>query len=72
MISSNLSRTNHGSRVFIALDSNEGRAAGLRLDSVVMTDNIATLLETEIDSKLGTLTGMGSVENALKHTLSLR
>ncbi len=58
MITSNLSRSNHLSRVFIGLDTNEGKASGLRTDSVVMTDNIATVLETEIDSILGRLPNM--------------
>jgi mRNA interferase MazF len=38
MISSNLARRGHPSRVFIAASSPEGKAARLRLDSVVMTD----------------------------------
>ena len=58
MITSNLSRSNHLSRVFIGLDTNEGKASGLRTDSVVMTDNIVTVLETEIDSILGRLPNM--------------
>ncbi len=53
MISSNLARRGHPSRVFVALTSAEGKASGLRLDSVIMTDNIATVFETEIDSVLG-------------------
>ena len=43
----------------------------LRLDSVVMTDNLATVLETELDSKLGSLPEMSAVDAALKHTLAL-
>ena len=46
-------------------------ALGLRLDSVVMTDNLATVLETELDSKLGSLPEMSAVDAALKHTLAL-
>ena len=52
MISSNLARRGHPSRVFISAASREGKAAGVRLDSVVMTDNLATVLEREIDSVL--------------------
>jgi|GEM_PF-247485 mRNA interferase MazF len=55
MISSNLARRGHDSRVFVSKASPEGRAAGLRLDSVVMTDNLATVLDTEVDSLLGRL-----------------
>jgi mRNA interferase MazF len=45
--------------------------SGLRLDSWIMTDNLVTLLETEIDSILGHLQGLESVEAALRHTLGL-
>jgi mRNA interferase MazF len=43
MISSNMARRGHPSRVFVGAASAEGRAGGLRLDSVIMTDNIATV-----------------------------
>jgi mRNA interferase MazF len=69
MISSNLTRRGHPSRIFVAVTSPEGRAAGIRLDSVVMTDNLATVLESEIDSVLGHLPNMVDVDAALKHTL---
>jgi len=71
MISSNLARRGHASRIFVGRDSAEGRAAGLRLDSVIMTDNLATILETEMDSILGHFPEMKSVDAALKHTLAL-
>jgi mRNA interferase MazF len=71
MISSNLARRGHPSRLFIRIASPEGRAAGLRLDSVLMTDNLATVLEAEIDSLLGHMPGMTAVETALKHTMGL-
>ena len=71
MISSNLARRGHASRIFVSRDSAEGIAAGLRLDSVIMTDNLATILETEMDSVLGHLPGLKPVNAALKHTLAL-
>jgi mRNA interferase MazF len=71
MISSNLARRGHPSRIFVSRNSAEGKAAGLRLDSVIMADNLATLLETEMDSILGHLPDMKSVDTALKHTLAL-
>jgi mRNA interferase MazF len=71
MISSNLARRGHPSRVFIAASSPEGKAARLRLDSVVMTDNLATIMESEIDSILGHLANITKVNAALKHTLSI-
>jgi mRNA interferase MazF len=71
MISSNLGRLGHGSRIFVGRDSAEGKAAGLRLDSVIMTDNLATVSEVELDSILGRLPEMKLVNAALKHTLAL-
>ena len=71
MISSNLSRQGHPSRVFVRCNSNEGKSAGLRLDSVIMTDNIATIFESEMDSILGRLPEMKNVDAALKYTLDL-
>ncbi len=71
MITSNLSRPNHPSRVSIKLNTIEGRASGLRTDSIIMTDNIVTVLETEIDSVLGRLPDMQAVDNALRHSFGL-
>jgi len=71
LISSNLARRGHPSRVFIAASSPEGKAARLRLDSVVMTDNLATIMESEIDSILGHLANITKVNAALRHTLSI-
>ena len=71
MISSNPLRAGHPSRVSLAAASSEARAAGLRLDSIVMTDNLATVIETEIDSVLGRLPDMGRVDAAVRHTLAL-
>ncbi len=71
MISSNLARRGHPSRVFIPVSSPEGKAAGLRLDSVVMTDNLVTIMESEIDSILGHLAETADVNTAAKHTLGI-
>ncbi len=71
MISSNPARAGHPSRISIPRASSEGRAAGLRLDSVIMTDNLATVFESEIDSVLGHLSDMDGVDQALCHTLGI-
>jgi mRNA interferase MazF len=71
MISSNLARRGHPSRIFVNINSVEAKTAGLRLDSVIMTDNLATVLDSEIDSVLGTFPDMKAVDAALKHTLDL-
>ena len=41
------------------------------MDSVIMTDNLATIREAEIDRAIGTLRDMSEVNNALRHTLGL-
>jgi mRNA interferase MazF len=71
MITSNMSRAGRLSRVTILLQSAEGVASGLRLDSVVMTDNIVTLRNNEIDSILGSLPDMKAVDAALRHSFGL-
>ena len=71
MISSNLARRTHPSRIFVSVNSADGKAAGLRLDSVIMTDNLTTVLDSEIDSVLGGFPVMKAGDAALKHTLEL-
>ena len=43
MVTSQLFRGSHPSRVTILLDSPEGQQLGLLLDSIVMTDNLVTI-----------------------------
>lgn len=71
MISSNLARRGHPSRVFVALNLPESKNSGLRLDSVIMSDNLATVLDAEIDQVLGQFSDMRPVDAAIKHTLAL-
>ena len=71
MITSNLQRRGHPSRVFIPLNSPDAAAAGLRTDSIVMTDNLATILDKAVARKLGRLNDMDQVDAALRHTLGL-
>ncbi len=71
MITSNLVRLGHPSRVFIALATPEGQKTGLLAESVIMTDNLVTLLENEIDRKIGVFLDMRAVDAALKHTLGI-
>lgn len=49
MITSNAFRANHPSRVLIHLSKPEGQHSGLLVNSVVMTDNLATVAEVAID-----------------------
>jgi mRNA interferase MazF len=71
MISSNLARAEHHSRVLIRKSSPEGRQMGVLTDSVIMTDNLATILVDEIDRPIGTLSDMTFVDNALRVTFGL-
>jgi len=70
MITSRMLRAQHQSRVIVQLSTLEGQQSGLLTDSVVMTDNLATVAETEIDRIIGTLP-MGNIDSALRHTLGL-
>lgn len=70
MISSKLFRANHPSRVAILLSTSVGQRSGLLTDSVVMTDNLATIAFLEIDRVIGKLP-MTKVDMALRHTLGL-
>jgi len=70
MITSRLFRADHPSRALVRLSTPEGQQSGLLTDSVVMTDNLATVAESEIDRVIGALP-MAKVDAALRHTLSL-
>ena len=71
MITSNMARAGHPSRVTLLLNSAEGKQAGILMDSIVMTDNLATVREAEIDRTLGGLSDMSEIDRALRHTLGL-
>ena len=68
---SNLARAGHPSRVPIPRASAAGRQMGLLTDSVVMTDNLATVLDIEIDGTIGACPDMAAVDQALRDTLGL-
>ncbi len=72
MITSNLSRDGHPSRIRINKDSEQGKSAGILTDSVIMTDNLATVRFLEIDKVIGVLPDMSAVENALKVTFGIK
>ena len=70
MVTSRMARAGHPSRVSVLRDSAEGRQSGLLTDSVVMTDNLTTVLDVAIHRIIGSL-HMESVDQALRHTLGL-
>jgi mRNA interferase MazF len=71
MISSNMARAGHPSRVTVRIDSEGARGSGLLMDSVIVTDNLATIRYSEIDRVIGFLAGMNDVDAALRTTLAL-
>jgi mRNA interferase MazF len=71
LITTNMARLGHPSRVLVPRTFPNGTASGLVSDSVVVTDNLATVLERALDSVIGTLPDMTAVDAALRHTLSL-
>ena len=64
MISSNMTRAGHPCRVTVLQASSEGRQMGLRTDSIVMADNLATVREEEIDRAIGSCPVMDRVAAA--------
>ena len=70
MISSQMHRAGHPSRISIQLNSPIGQQSGLLTDSVVMTDNLATIHDSAIHSVIGSLP-MANADQALKHTLAI-
>ncbi|CAN5822442.1 hypothetical protein BH20ACI4_BH20ACI4_20690 [soil metagenome] len=72
MVTSNLSKSGHQSRILIELSTKIGKESGLLSDSLIATDNLATLHEKFIYKKLGNLSDMSEVEKALAHTFGLK
>ena len=70
LITSNLERTGP-TRVQVDKDSPEGRAMGLLTDSVIVTDNLATILEREIDRRIGSCPLMPAVDQGMRLILDL-
>ena len=71
MITSNLARADHPSRVFINIHDRIDQSSGLLMDSVIMTDNLATILDYEFDRIIGHISDMMSVDKTLLYTLGM-
>jgi mRNA interferase MazF len=71
MITSNPDRAGHPSRISILIATTEGQRSGLKTDSIIATDNVATVVQNEIDRIIGSLSDMAGVDAALRHTLGL-
>ena len=70
LITSNLKRTGV-TRVPIDCDSELGRSMGLMMDSVVMTDNLATIKEQAFIKKIGHCSDMSAIDEALSNAFGL-
>jgi mRNA interferase MazF len=70
MVTSQMVRAGHPSRVTVLLSTPEGRQSGLLTDSVVMTDNLATVTISAVSRVIGSLP-MTDVERSLRQTLGL-
>jgi mRNA interferase MazF len=70
MVSSNMARAGHPARVMVRTGSQQAMGSGLLTDSVIMTDNLATIHYPEIDRVIGRF-DMKDVDAALRTTLAL-
>ncbi|WP_041596805.1 type II toxin-antitoxin system PemK/MazF family toxin [Halothece sp. PCC 7418] len=70
MITSRMFRAGHPSRVTVLLNSPQGKQSGLLTDSVVMTDNLATITVSAIYRVIGSLP-TSDIDTAFKYTLGL-
>ena len=71
MISGNLKRAGHSSRITVSVATSAGQQTGLKKDSVIMADNLSTVFESAIDRVIGSWPDMAAVDAALRHTLGL-
>ena len=71
MITSQMFRAGQPSRVTILRNSPEGQQSGLLVDSVIMTDNLATIATSAIYRLIGSIP-TENVDTALKYTLNLQ
>lgn len=71
MVTTNLARKGHASRIFVDVTTPLGQATGLTSDSVIMTDNMVTVRTSEIHRKLGAFPDLNTLKSALKFTFGL-
>jgi mRNA interferase MazF len=71
MITSNLERKDHKSRIPVDINSKTGFETGLLSNSVIMTDNITTVRWKEIYKKIGVFNDPEKINIALRNTFGL-
>ncbi len=70
MITTNLARQGP-TRIIVSKNSLDGRRMGIIRDSVIVADNLATILETQIDKTIGYCPNTGQLDSALRKILRL-
>lgn len=70
MVTSQMSRSQHPSRLTISLGTPEGQQSGLISDSVVMTDNLATVTVSSISRAIGSIE-IDNLHKSLSNTFGL-
>ena len=70
MVTSQMSRSQHPSRLTILLGTSEGKQSGLISDSIIMTDNLATVLSSAISRTIGSVS-IEHLHESLRHTFGL-
>ena len=55
----------------MTVGSETAKGSGLLMDSLIMTGNLATIHDSEIDRVIGTFAGLQEIDEALRTTLAL-
>jgi mRNA interferase MazF len=71
MITSNMARAGHPSRLVVRVAGERANESGLLMDSVIMTDSLATVHYAEIDRVIGAFRDMSDLDAPLRTTLAL-
>jgi mRNA interferase MazF len=71
MVSSNFARAGHPSRMTIRLAQPGATRNGLKCDSVIMTDNLATIELRLLKRVIGRMAEMKALDESLRRTLGL-
>ena len=70
MVTSQMSRSQHPSRLTILLGTSEGKQSGLISDSIIMTDNLATVLSSAIFRTIGSVS-IEHLHESLRNTFGI-
>ena len=71
MVSSNLRRAAHPARVVLSLNDPLSAGTGLKLDSIVMGDNLATITLSLFRARIGRVPDLTQIEQGIRTALAL-